>query len=275
MAVPPPGDMDALSAIPSPGLDVDPGGFPGGWPWLGGQSFETEYGGAFFLANVALALDLYPDFTRPAVRGMDMDFWAFLLVVSRDLLGERPADPLWGHWRQLAGLKNGEEPHAPPLDPAGWRIPPAWLATFDPGQQWTWRVANGRLRVMHGEGFPIVDVPSTSEPDEEAILNELTGYTSPPLERDPLPGGEAIGPATLMDCVVPYIRSRLARALDGTPADAGRSLIVHPASVEVWPESIRVYFSLDSHPIAIRLAGLDRDPGWIPAAGRAISFAFD
>ena len=32
--------------------------------------------------------------------------------------------------------------------------------------------------------------------------------------------------------------------------------------------------SLAALPIAIRLAGLDRDPGWIPAAGHAVAFRF-
>jgi hypothetical protein len=27
-------------------------------------------------------------------------------------------------------------------------------------------------------------------------------------------------------------------------------------------------------PIELRIAGLDRDPGWIPSAGRSISFHF-
>jgi hypothetical protein len=34
-------------------------------------------------------------------------------------------------------------------------------------------------------------------------------------------------------------------------------------------------FSLVEHPIEIRIAGLDIDPGWIPAAGRALHFHFE
>jgi hypothetical protein len=48
-----------------------------------------------------------------------------------------------------------------------------------------------------------------------------------------------------------------------------------PARVTETPVRVDVHFSLDRHPIEIRLAGLDRDPGWVPAAGRYITFHFD
>jgi hypothetical protein len=35
-----------------------------------------------------------------------------------------------------------------------------------------------------------------------------------------------------------------------------------------------IMLRLDELPIQIRLAGLDRDPGWVPAAGRTIAFHF-
>ncbi len=45
--------------------------------------------------------------------------------------------------------------------------------------------------------------------------------------------------------------------------------------VTTTPAHLDVYFSLAAHPIEIRLAGLDRNPGWIPAAGRHVAFHFD
>ena len=38
---------------------------------------------------------------------------------------------------------------------------------------------------------------------------------------------------------------------------------------------VDVYYSLQTYPTEIRLAGLDRDPGWIPAAGRYVAYHFD
>jgi hypothetical protein len=45
--------------------------------------------------------------------------------------------------------------------------------------------------------------------------------------------------------------------------------------VTTTPAHLDVHFSLAAHPIDIRMAGLDRDPGWIPAAGRHVAFHFD
>jgi hypothetical protein len=236
------------------------------------SSFQTSHGGAFFLANVALAQELYADFTRPSERGLDMDFWAFVLMASCDLLGGLPDDPLWAFLRDLAG--EGEPTPDPEL--TDWRIPPVWLDPVGAGTQWTYRVANGRLRVTHDLGFAIVDVPFAGEAADGAVRSMLDGYPPVPLVHGSremtYDGSSSQGTAEL---VIPYIRVRLAQALAVPANDAGSLLIAHPALVEAGPESIRVTFALDRHPIAIRLAGLDRDPGWIPAAGRSITFAFD
>jgi hypothetical protein len=39
-------------------------------------------------------------------------------------------------------------------------------------------------------------------------------------------------------------------------------------------EQVRVEFPAAAHPLSIRMAGLDRDPGFIPAAGRTVTFRF-
>jgi hypothetical protein len=41
------------------------------------------------------------------------------------------------------------------------------------------------------------------------------------------------------------------------------------------PGHLDVHFSLERHPLEIRIARLDRNPGWIPAAGLHVAFHFD
>jgi hypothetical protein len=48
----------------------------------------------------------------------------------------------------------------------------------------------------------------------------------------------------------------------------------HHARVTVTPTHLDVFFKLSELPIAIRLSGLDRNPGWVPAAGRYIMLHF-
>jgi hypothetical protein len=45
--------------------------------------------------------------------------------------------------------------------------------------------------------------------------------------------------------------------------------------VHVTATHVDVMLSLADLPIAIRFAGLDRNPGWIPAAGRYLAFHFE
>jgi hypothetical protein len=52
-------------------------------------------------------------------------------------------------------------------------------------------------------------------------------------------------------------------------------LLRWPGRVVLSPTRLDVSFDLATHPLAIRAAGLDRDPGWIPAAGRSVAFHFE
>ena len=71
------------------------------------------------------------------------------------------------------------------------------------------------------------------------------------------------------------IRARVARSLDVPVSRAGALLCRHHAHVRASLSHVDVTFSLAALPIAIRLAGLDRDPGWIPAADRIVSFRYE
>jgi hypothetical protein len=79
-----------------------------------------------------------------------------------------------------------------------------------------------------------------------------------------------------LDWLMPYLRARLQRAL-GLPdrRNLGRILCAHRARVHVTPAHVDVIFDLSSLPLPIRIAGLDRDPGWVPAAGRFIAFHYE
>jgi hypothetical protein len=74
-----------------------------------------------------------------------------------------------------------------------------------------------------------------------------------------------------LDATVGRIRERLALAGIDNPSRVVRRY----GRVTTTPAHLDVYFSLAAHPIEIRGAGLDRNPGWIPAAGRHVAFHFD
>jgi hypothetical protein len=75
--------------------------------------------------------------------------------------------------------------------------------------------------------------------------------------------------------LMPSIRQRLRAALGlDESIDPGPLLIAHSGRVRTTETHIDVFLLLAELPIPIRFAGLDRDPGWVPAAGRFIAFHF-
>jgi hypothetical protein len=70
------------------------------------------------------------------------------------------------------------------------------------------------------------------------------------------------------------IRARLGLALAAEPDALGSFWAAH-GRVVVTAARLEAYLSLSELRIAVRLSGLDRDPGWVPAAGRTVLFHFD
>ncbi len=76
--------------------------------------------------------------------------------------------------------------------------------------------------------------------------------------------------------LMPYLRWRLLRALGlDDPAKLSPVLCEQSARIRVTETHLDVRFTLARLPIQVRLAGLDRNPGWVPAAGRFIAFHYD
>jgi hypothetical protein len=269
---PPPASAKPLTFISPPLLPQ---------PWFAESKIETNFGGIFYLINAALRLGLYGDFTTPLQPGLALDIWDFLALIGCELAGVRlTADPLWPLLAQLAGRnEDSEDPGAGFEPPDRWQLPPDWLQPLPDSSVWQWTLGSGRLRVEHPKGFTIVDIPATSERADAQIRTALEAY-APPSALEPLPiqGSRVlVKPLQRWLCwLCDYLRARLPRAL-GFPsrsADALTLLLNEPARVATTTTQVSVFFSLAQHPLQIRFAGLDRDPGWVPAAGRKIAFHY-
>jgi hypothetical protein len=165
---------------------------------------ETAYGGLFYLVNVALALELYHDFSAPLAQEIDLPIWDFLALMGEAFVGEvLYADPLWGLLARLSG-REYEQP----------------------------------------------------------------GYAFTP------PGGESLN--SWVSAWAERLRTRLLAALDlDDPAQLPAVLCVYHARVLVTAARVDIVLRLDELSIAVRLAGLDRNPGWVPVAGRTLEFHFE
>jgi hypothetical protein len=129
----------------------------------------------------------------------------------------------------------------------------------------------------------------------EAVARALLVADGADLPRDPLwdvlellegehrqAGIERSAMSGIVDRVLPALRERLSGALTGAaadPADERRSLaahLLHRRGRLMWTTThVDLHMSLDDVDIAVRLAGLDVNPSWVPALGRVITFYFD
>lgn len=152
-------------------------------------------------------------------------------------------------------------------------MPPAWLAPFEAAAR---AGASGdRLVIAHPDGFVIVDVEARGDRASQ-LAAELAPYGIAGAVADA--ARPASPPAPLdrwLGWLVPYLRARLRRVLAVDDAGLPALLLTHPARVHVTDTHVDVVLSLDALPIEIRIAGLDRDPGWVPAAGRFLAFHFE
>jgi hypothetical protein len=190
-----------LSAAPGPGQSKPDTAQPG----LDEVRIETQFGGVFFLVNLALFLGLYGDFTQPGRRTLSLALWDFVALAGEGLAGPSLRDDaVWALLARLANRREGEEP-------------------------------GGALRPRRGRAL-------------HRWLRRL----------------------------MPRLRMRLRQALGlEEGADPAAVVLRLPARVWATPTRVDVSFALAELPVAVRLSGLDRDPGWLPAAGRSLRFHFD
>ena len=83
---------------------------------------------------------------------------------------------------------------------------------------------------------------------------------------------EPVAPNRWLTAQARRLHTRLADAL-GNP-DPLALLLAQPGEIIVADDRLTLSFPLAGHPLPLRLAGLDRDPGFLPAAGRTFRFDF-
>ncbi|RKH44209.1 hypothetical protein D7V93_36410 [Corallococcus llansteffanensis] len=256
-----------------------------GW----GLPISTGLGGLFYLVNVGLFLEFYGDFTQPAFPCLPLPLWDFVALLGQRLLGDaRPSDAVWKVLALLSGRRPGEAPGHAFEPPEDWRVPESWLRAFrtQGAAAWTWSLTDRRLRVRHPAGFLVLDIlaPEPSDSAEALVRRELalfsTGHTFT-LEPGDVPAPTGPGATPLerwLGWLVPYVRARLSRALGVPPDDTEaleRMLLMHDARLHLTETHVDVVLALAQLPLEVRVAGLDRDIGWIPSAGRHLTFHFE
>lgn len=120
----------------------------------------------------------------------------------------------------------------------------------------------------------LLGAPWATDPLAPLLAHWAGREPEEPPGRDFVPeGGQALSAWTAQRAQA--LAARAAAAL-GEPADAVLPWLARrPGRVSLTDTELVARFDLASHPLAIRLAGLDRDLGWLPAGGRRVRFQFD
>jgi hypothetical protein len=252
-------------------------------------SIQTRHGGLLFVLNAALQLSLYGDFTQPTHAGLACTPWRFLWLAGRAWCGPSfRADPLaaWLAKRDAATDRRYDAPTN-----TDWYIDRTWLEPFALASgMWRARWQAGRFSLLHPMGFSVCELQAPADRCEALISSEAARLGlafERGVQRTVLAKRAATpSPRNLIrrrlgcpDPLWPYLHARLALALDdghaATPRRRVAAMLNLPAQLQSsGPERLDLNFELDALPLAVRLAGLDRDPGWIPSAGCDVRFHF-
>jgi hypothetical protein len=233
-----------------------------------GEEIATDLASLLFLVNFVVWLDTEADtFLAPG--------WALVEFLGRYLLGDQLSkfadDPLWDVLAELDGRRPGTAPAVEIGAAYPLRLPPAWLQRWvPPNTAYIARRNRERVVVRHPQaGFVVADVPCPAGCFDEVckaeaallggveiFVKEPDAWESPTPERR---FGEAVGAF-----VGWLLRSR------GITV----SSLTSPGLVLVTRTHVDVVLSLEDVDLPVRVAGLDRDPGWVPMLGRIVLFHF-
>lgn len=290
---PEPGAGPAIERMP--GAEAGPAP-PDPWADGGVVGAVTELAGVFFLVNALRHLRLWDHLDARFGVESPLGVWGWVELVARALLGRRrPEEEGDAVWRVLATLDGRAAEAPPPLafrGAARYRLPDDWLAAAsDVGDAPPWLVrTRGRLRLWHPAGFAVADA-RVAAPRSAAGAADAAAWLGDERAR-PAPAEVARRAARLCACrplglsspaplrrflelVVPFLRWRLAGAMGIDPGRVADLLLRRRGRVAATRAHVDVHLPLAEARIAVRMAGLDADPGWVPALGRAVAFHFD
>lgn len=277
----------AASEPPSPVLPEDPAAAA---PYAA-DSLTTQWGGVLYLINAMTRLDLPTCFGTPLAA---VSRWTLLEALARGLLGTAfdalPPDPLW-HSLALLDDRTPDEPLGADVAPMPFHLPAAWMGSLPAPDDVCWAAGRTRFSLWTSDGVILADGPRSELRPTARVEAELARLGLDPARiprtRRPrrafpaapvaasAPSPMAPGLLAWTQQVVPAVRSILCGWLDRPVGALVETLLQHPGQLYLSSSHVDLVLPLNAISLPVRLAGLDRDPGWQPAFGRVILFHFD
>ena len=218
-------------------------------------AFDTAFGGLAFLVNAFLAMGLYPDFTRPLDPALPLPPLTLVDRLGLHWFGVRyRRDPL----HRWIAKREGQS-----AMPRRWQVERDWLDPFPGGRAW-----HDGSTLWHEAGFPLANRIAAAPARRLARMLGVVRVASAHRRSAQRAGQDH----AWLDCLALFLTARLRRA---APDDAlTPAMLAIPARALIGEARLDIHIALAALPIALRLAGLDRDPGWLPSEGRDLRFHF-
>lgn len=207
---------------------------------------DTQLGGVLYLVNLMLRLDLPACFEKDWGLASRIGAWGVLESLARGLLVDDDhalsRDPIWTVLAQLDGREPGKLPGRDFVGAECRCLPADWLAQLAGEQNWP---------------FAFPEIASVAGSLAEGLNPHLTRW---------------------LEFVLPYIRVRMRQSLGlaGTGnCDLQSALLLRRGRLYVTSTHVDLVMNLADVSVPIRMAGLDRNPGWLPDFGRVVLFHFE
>jgi len=276
----------AASAPKQPGLKLDLEA-----SLRAGDCAVTELGGVFFLVTLLKVLGMPQLLEQASECELGLGNWECLELIARCLLGaNRPdlaSDPVWRLLAMLDGRPFEESPGQDFRSASSYRLPEAWLLQEGTSSKTVaLRIRNNRLQIWSRLGFPL-SVQLFDEPLSPLTLRHYAKSYAPTSFKQvprrwsgvhPLGLSQAKPLHSFLAFLLPFVRWRLATSLglkSETRPDFAEVLLSRNAKVWITATHVDVVMPLKQASTAVRFAGLDADPGWVPSFGRIVKFYFE
>jgi len=252
----------------------------------------SRLAGVFFLVNVMTALRLPESLEQACGCELGLSNWELLELIARCLVGPEDQslanDPIWTLLAILDGRLTEEVAGKNFTASPTYRIPQSWIST-DELSPILFRVRSRRIEFWSTLGFPL-EFRTVCEPITHEWLKHGAGELWKKSKNIPgkaqtkwagcVPFGIIASPdlRLFLAFLMPFLKWRLAGSLGRHGAKTRRfaeGFLLRAAKIWSTSTHIDLQMDLSDATAAIRMAGLDADPGWVPSFGRVIRFHYE
>lgn len=233
----------------------------------------TRLGGIFYLIHLLYRSSLF-DFE------IGLGGWALLEVLARCLLDrvsfDVSTDPVWAALALLDGRDPGADPVGAFQPQMVYEAPNSWLRNLDSPMR-SIRFRSGRVELWHREVFCTFDSQDPA-PLDRARVSQYKRLSR--TERRKLIRATRVCPVGLkpspqlrrfLHFILPFARWRLRQALGDTRIE---EILLRDGTLYASRTHVDLVMGMKQVSVPARLAGLDKNPGWVPELGRVVIFHF-